>query len=33
MWLSIWAVTVALAVGFAVTSVAMQSEYDHTARR
>jgi len=31
MWLSIWTVTVALAVGFSVTAVAMQSEKDHAA--
>jgi hypothetical protein len=26
MWFSIWAVTIALAIGFSVTAVAMQSE-------
>ena len=31
MWLSIWAVAIALAIGFAVTAVAVQSENDHAA--
>ena len=31
MWLSIWAVTLALAIGFAVMAVTVQSENDHAA--
>jgi hypothetical protein len=29
MWISVWAVTIALAIGFSVMAVAMQSENDH----
>jgi len=31
MWISVWAVTIALAIGFSVMAVAMQSEKDHAA--
>jgi hypothetical protein len=31
MWLSLCAVTIALAIGFSVMAVAMQSENDHAA--
>jgi hypothetical protein len=31
MWISVWAVTIALAIGFSVMAVAMQSETDHAA--
>ena len=31
MWISVWAVTFALAIGFSVMAVAMQSENDHAA--
>ena len=31
MWISVWAVTIALAIGFSVMAVAMQSENDHAA--
>ena len=31
MWISVWAVTIALAIGFSVMAVAMQSESDHAA--
>jgi hypothetical protein len=31
MWISVWAVTIALAIGISVMAVAMQSETDHAA--
>ena len=31
MWISVWAVTIALAIGFSVIAVAMQSENDQAA--
>ena len=31
MWISVWAVTIALAIGFSVMAVAMQSENDQAA--
>jgi hypothetical protein len=31
MWISVWAVTIALAIGFSVMAVAMQSENDRAA--
>ena len=31
MWISIWAVTIAIAIGFAVMAIAMKSEDDHAA--
>ena len=31
MWISVWTVTIALAIGFSVMAVVMQSENDRTA--